>query len=467
MKYEPVATTEGGAGSTSGSRSIFKDGGGGRCAKFCCCITCAAFLVGAVWMTIVQHISGIATESVMILDQKLADAACGAAENLQMSNITDNIYWVGCGKISKMSEFGSAGDGPNGKCTRGGCVQEDMMNDMQTFNKRWGGKLVHYPSRQGEGKDKDVKVVTLTGWWLPAPDDKGEAPRIVVQHGFEANSNEYRVMYVAYLLRSVGFSVLVNNLRDHCYSDHSKDPVIQWGHAYPYDLLGAWDYAQKADGEGRRTLDASKVGVLGMSMGGFTVQNALGIEPKIPAAWIDGAPWTPKVGYNQAMLKAGFLSAFTHSAAWKHVKDTAMDRGVNLDEHLPEKTLPNGPDTKRPIFVTANKADLTVPYSSSQQLAALLQRYPKKYELEEFWTHSDSCKGIGGIETHCVDHLRHPKEYKTQLCMFWTKVFDPQQSFKCLNLDSEGSAALLPGSSETDVGATAGIEADLPDGLGP
>jgi len=255
---------------------------------------------------------------------------------------------------------------------------------------------------------------------LPAPGATKDTPRIVVQHGFTSNSNKFRTMFVAYLLRKLGYSVLVNNLRDHCYSEDSSQRVVGWGHAYPYDLLGAWDYTKDHAAD---PIDASKVGILGFSMGGFTTNNAFGLEPKIPAVWIDGAPISPRagfeVGFKGALGPADFLHGHIINEVWEAVEEAAMKKGVDLEEHLPEKEFPNGPDTKRKVFVTANKQDGTVHYSSSQALVALLKKYPKKYDLVEFWSLDGDCNG----ETHCIDFLAHTETYSKKLGTFWAGVF--------------------------------------------
>jgi len=234
------------------------------------------------------------------------------------------------------------------------------------------------------------------------------------------------------------------------YSGKSKEGITQWGHAYPLDLLGAWDFAKEhADGP----IDASKVGLLGFSMGGFITGNAFGLDGDVPAAWIDGAPITPKAGFAQGVASkiadeinkkndkiGGLIGKATgdkvahllKDEVWDDIYEEAAKQGVYLEAHLPEKMLPGGPDSGRPVFVTANKKDRTVPYSSSEKLVSVIKKYPKKYDLVEFWSHDEACGEDG--ETHCVDHLMKEQAYSAKLCTFWSGVFgtDP----KCAHGDA-------------------------------
>jgi len=262
---------------------------------------------------------------------------------------------------------------------------------------------------------------------LPAPGATPSTPRIVLQQGFRSNSNKFRTMFVAYQLRSLGFSVLVNNLRDHCYSEDSKSRIIRWGDAYPNDLLGAWDYARLGYWDYAKvgTIDASKVGILGFSMGGFTTLNAFGLEPEIPAVWVDSAPITPRDGFEFGFKKAlkekgiGFLADMLADSSWADIEKEALKLGVDLHAHLPAVELPQGPDTQRPIFVTANVKDETVPIASAAKVYNLLLQYPSKYKPGEFWYTDNQCAG----ENHAVGMVMYPALYRHKLCTFWKGVF--------------------------------------------
>lgn len=320
------------------------------------------------------------------------------------------------------------------------------MDGMDKFNKANGGKKVSYKSRPGkEDYGGPVEVTDLVGWWLPAPSATASTPRIVVQHGFSSNSNKFRTMFLAYQLRSMGFSVLVNNFRDHCYSANSTSHTVEWGGAYPMDLLGAWDYAKNIAG-GAGPTNASKVGILGISMGAFTTLNALGLEPEVPAVWVDAAPATPRDGFEVGFKKAisdngiGFLAGMLADSAWKAITKYAASKGVNIHAHLPETVLPHGPDTKRPIFMVANVQDNTVPYASTQRLADFVKTLPTKYTLAELWINNDNCVG----ESHATDMMIHTEEYVMKMCKFWSGVFGLDAGAKCSKLPPVPAVDMAP-----------------------
>jgi len=289
---------------------------------------------------------------------------------------------------------------------------------------------VSYSSRQDPVGNPPATSVSLTGWFLPAPNHNAMTPRVVLQHGFTSNSNKHRQQFMAYLLRKNGFSVLVNNFRDHCYSDDSVERVNTWGHAAPYDTLGAWDYAvNDPDNVFGGPISDGLVGVAGFSKGAFTAASLFGLEDRVPAIWVDAPPFTPKsafaLGAQSAMsdMGLGFMFPLIVDAVWANMVDAGNAKGVNIEENTPADTLPTGPDTSRPIFWVGNKDDTTVSYQEGVDLLALLESHPLKYQVEE-WHLEGDCAGV----THCEDHIRIPAEYQARLCSFWTRVFGLQES---------------------------------------
>ncbi|CAK0876301.1 unnamed protein product [Prorocentrum cordatum] len=334
-----------------------------------------------------------------------------------MDNITFNNWWPGCG-YEEVTQ----------SCTHP-CYNASILEDMDAFNKNANGSIVTYQSRPGTSYDgSPIGVVDLAGWWLPAPGDSpaSPAPRIVLQHGFTSNSNKLFPQFAAYMLRSLGFSVLVPNFRDHCYSGNTSEHVYQWSNAYPYDLLGAWDYARMGpEGLLGGPRDTGQVGLMGFSKGSFVSCIAFGLEGSVPAAWLDSGPWKPKSVFEHGARQTldgwgiGFASDILIGPTWDAVKKAALEKGVDLDWQLPEHTLPTGPDTMRPVYILQNMDDETVPVAENDLLRDMLAKYPEKYTVAGDWVFTGKCYG----GAHLFEMFRSYTEYRDQLCSFWSAAF--------------------------------------------
>lgn len=380
----------------------------------CCCLL--IFLIVAAYMALVWIGQSQGTTSMLQLTPNIV-LYCTPEDAVDMDNVTYNIWWPGCDYVTSMQNFTDGCLEP--------CVDASIMFDMQKLNEELPSKLVSYPSRTASG----FETVQLQGLWLPADASKfpGPRPRIVVQHGFQANMNEFRQQFVAFILRSLGFDLLLNNFRDHCRSDHSRERVFHWGDAYPFDTLGAWDYAKDdPDGLLGGSMDASKVGILGFSKGGFNTLNALGLEGEIPGVWVDSAPSEPKTvyGYGLELFLKGygidFLTPLVLEPAWAIILHNGRAAGVDMEKHLPATTLPLGPDTKRPVYMVQNIPDTTVPKREAEKLKQILEKYPEKYNLSNVWLLDKVCKNVD----HCANHLSKLAEYKYRLCSFFASLFD-------------------------------------------
>lgn len=349
------------------------------------------------------------------------------------AHLVEDVWWPGCG-YGPVTANGSVCGEP--------CYSASFMKEMLTFNEANPGKLVTYKSRPDKlatVTGKFVEQVKLRGWWLPpvrpTGDDKlypqkwsEHAPRIVLQHGTTSNGNKYRQIAAAYMLRKLGFGVLVNNLRDHCYSDRSTDnssDLVHWGHSYPLDLLGAWDYARNdPDHELGGAIDKSKVGLFGFSMGAFTTSTAFGLETQVPAAWADGGPFSPRTVTFAAvkmMAKPFHMDGaigFVEDHVWSKVQAEMDHGGVDIAKTNPKKTLQLGSDTHRPYFIVHNIKDATSPYSEHELLMEHLGGLKRKYNYEN-WTTNGECHDT----SHCADHVSDFDTYLQKACTFWYPVF--------------------------------------------
>lgn len=238
-----------------------------------------------------------------------------------------------------------------------------------------------------------------------------------MQHGNNANFNSRYVFLGAYLLRSMGFDVLALNLRNHGSSDHTEPGRTTWGYEYPFDMLGAWDYAvNDPSGELGGPVDASRVGIQGYSMGGFITQAAFGEEGRIPAAWTDGAVFDLGLeGGNQLKPYLGPLSPTL--GRWSETWMTYFAE-VAVTEFQPKATLPKGPATQRPVAVAASTLDTFVPLEQTDLLRDFLSSMPTQYKVTNV-RQATTCND----NAHCSYEMAATNEYRGHLCSFWTGVF--------------------------------------------
>lgn len=310
---------------------------------------------------------------------------------------------------------------------RGG-YQSPLVEEMVQFNTDNPWKLVSLVSRPG---DKGQKQVNLTAWWLPAKNSS--APRVVVVHGGDANFNHWTVQTLSYLLRSLGFAVLLPSLRDHGSSGMSPSDGAAWGWDYYLDVLGAWDYAA-SDPEGKLGggVGDGQVGLVGIGLGGFAALMALGLEPRIPAAWVDSAVFDLRrllqsriTAELEGLVKdtraepAAWLSPYLAPlfswATWRYAEFAA---GADLDHMSPAKALKSPVLKTRSVAIVHSKHDDKVPKSESDLLVDFLDSNDK-YEAEELYFVPSFC----GRETHAVTHFWRPDVYRDKLCIFWSDVF--------------------------------------------
>jgi hypothetical protein len=108
---------------------------------------------------------------------------------------------------------------------------------------------VAFPSRDG---------TRLAGWFIPAPGGAAPAPAVVLSHGWARSRGE--LLPHADFLHRAGFAVL---LFDYRHRGESEGDAITMGVRERADLLGALDAVSL-----RPEVDADRIGLFGMSMGG-------------------------------------------------------------------------------------------------------------------------------------------------------------------------------------------------------
>mmetsp|Transcript_78913 Transcript_78913/g.142336 ORF Transcript_78913/g.142336 Transcript_78913/m.142336 type:complete len:488 (+) Transcript_78913:41-1504(+) len=318
------------------------------------------------------------------------------------------------------------------------CTGQDLLDNQRELSSENPFELISFPSRKGE---EGQPTINITAWWLPAPGKDGKkAPRIVMSHGNNVNFNDNTVQLPAYMLRELGFSVLLPNLRDHGSSGNSTPHEIIWGYAYHLDLLGAWDYAVN-DPEGvlGGRMPDERVGIMGYSMGGFAAAIAFGVEPRVPAAWLDSAVFDlgEELTFNLALifgfLPPSVLSYMTAVSLWFG----SYFAGANIELYQPASSLTSAAALnvakRRPVAVLQSTIDSYVGPEQSAEFAALFGKHNASYDLSLTRRVKYSCGVKFPFTTHCQMHTWQAQTYKDNLCEFWSRALGRDTDY-CLHL---------------------------------
>lgn len=135
--------------------------------------------------------------------------------------------------------------------------------------------VVTFPSRDG---------VNISGFFIPAPVSAvSQTPTVIVTHGFNDCKRRSISLLPASMLHRNDMSVIVIDLRNHGDSDVTNGRMSA-GIDERLDVLGAWDWLVT-----EKNISADKIGVVGYSMGGATIIQAMADEPQIVAGWSDSA----------------------------------------------------------------------------------------------------------------------------------------------------------------------------------
>lgn len=163
------------------------------------------------------------------------------------------------------------------------------------------------------------------------------------------------------------------NLRDHGASQDTEHAGIGWGYEYFIDVSTAWRYAvEDPDGDLGGSMDPSKVGIMGLSMGGFASATAFGLLKDAPGLWLDSAVFRPKevLQYQMKQAVGSFIAWFSIEPAWIWANYLS---GVELDLQLPEHTLLETMDS-RPVYIVHAQDDGIVPVSQAKKIQAPVRR---------------------------------------------------------------------------------------------
>lgn len=140
---------------------------------------------------------------------------------------------------------------------------------------------------------------------LSVPRRAGRSPLVVLAHGYEA-PRTYRsgaaLAREEAMLSARGFVVLLPDFRGHAGSDHDSPEPVSEPLGYPEDLVNAILAVRRAD---LSYVDASRVAVVGRSMGGGVALSAVAARPDLVDALVLYAPVSSSAADNYERWVAG------------------------------------------------------------------------------------------------------------------------------------------------------------------
>ncbi len=193
---------------------------------------------------------------------------------------------------------------------------------------------------------------TLYGWWIPTAKESTLAPTLILVHGW--NRNLGRMLRYIQHLHPLNYNLLAFDARHHGSSDSD-------GHASMYKF--GWDVKAAANYAISLDIDKSKIGVVGLSIGGAGSTYAATIEPAIKAVVTVGAPAHP-VDVMQHEFKKHHIPA---PIRWLILKQIEMKIGVKYEHFAPVNNIAKAGAT---FMVIHGADDEVVPPSQGEKLNA-------------------------------------------------------------------------------------------------
>jgi dipeptidyl aminopeptidase/acylaminoacyl peptidase len=214
-----------------------------------------------------------------------------------------------------------------------------------------GYREVSFPSR-----DAREPRLTIRAWWVPA--EQAGAPAVIVVHGRNSCRHDPVVLLPAGMLARNGFSVLMMDMRDQGDSD-IEDGRLGWGSEEYLDILGAWDWLQSAQG-----LQASRIGLMGESLGASSAIIAMGEERAIAATWADSGFADLGVLFDELIESDG-------KPTWLRPGVMAWARILADDDLLARRPADQiGKIGARPLAIVHGLADVDLDVHHAKDLAA-------------------------------------------------------------------------------------------------
>jgi pimeloyl-ACP methyl ester carboxylesterase len=214
--------------------------------------------------------------------------------------------------------------------------------------------------------------VQLQGWFIPShmPAARGT---IIVAHGWSHSAT--KLLSVARRLREAGFAVLLYDTRGHGAS--GDDGFISIA-KFAEDLIASVDYL-----EGRPDVDATRIGVVGHSMGGAGAILAASTEPRIRAL-VSTSAFADPVTVTARALRCLRIPRWPF--LWLVCRCWEYWLGTTGDEVAPQNRIA---DVTVPVLLVHGDTDRLIPASDMRTLYARANAQYAEQWLAQGRRHSD------------------------------------------------------------------------------
>jgi len=208
---------------------------------------------------------------------------------------------------------------------------------------------------------------TLRGT-LHVPDSEGPVPGVVMMHGLGAERMECRFLFVK-LSRAFEAAGIASLRFDFYGSGESDGDFIEMtASSERADALVAIDYFKSL-----AAIDADRVGLMGMSFGGYMTALTIGGRPDIKAASLWAAAATTSRRWRERVTDQDRRSL--QQRGWLDLSGMRLSRDFvdDLDNHRPceEVVRYNGP-----VLVVHGTDDQMVPFSIGKEYVRVLETRP-------------------------------------------------------------------------------------------
>lgn len=243
-----------------------------------------------------------------------------------------------------------------------------------------GIEAVSFPRRDG---------ARVAGWFV-APRNRAT---VLLLHGTSADRAS--MLPEARLLAKARFGVLAFDWPGFGESEGE----VRWGPAERAALEGALDWIAR-----RPEVDASRLGALGFSMGGYMLAQVAAEDTRLKALAFAASPTNMR---DQVLWESRRWGPFSRGPAILILNLS----GMPLEDAPPEQCI--GKIAPRPVLIFGGDADATVPPSMTRAL------FDAAREPKELWM-------IPGA--HHGDYAAATPDYETRIVRFFTESLEPTGS---------------------------------------